>query len=308
MKNIKLLLVAALVFGICAYGIALAYEPGEDNPGTEVTISASTETVPCEGDTVTLTITEQNMGNIELEDVYVELYANSTLIETLLGSTANESVLNDDILNADTGGGPGEIFTWQTYVLVNVDTTFTAIGHGFIYDGADTYDVTYPGEAQGTDIEISDEREVDEVTVVTEPCDGEGGCTPGFWKNNADKQGASAWDGYNPSEWFDTVFGVDVTLRGKGRTTYENPTLLQALDANGGGINALARHAVAALLNISNPDIDYVGGMSEAGLIAAVQAAIVAGEYAIQGLADELDYYNNAGCSVNQDGEVVIED
>ena len=43
------------------------------------------------------------------------------------------------------------------------------------------------------------------------------------------------------------MFGVDVP---------GDPTLLDALNSGGGGINALMRHAVAALLNASNPDVD----------------------------------------------------
>jgi hypothetical protein len=42
-----------------------------------------------------------------------------------------------------------------------------------------------------------------------------------------------------------------VTLRSGGQGTIDNPTLLDALNATGGGVNALARRAVAALLNAS---------------------------------------------------------
>jgi hypothetical protein len=37
----------------------------------------------------------------------------------------------------------------------------------------------------------------------------------------------------------------------------EEPTLLQALELKGGGLNALMRQAVAALLNYAHPDIEY---------------------------------------------------
>ena len=65
-----------------------------------------------------------------------------------------------------------------------------------------------------------------------------------------------SWVGFAPSDSFEAVFGVDVTLRTGGQGTIADPTLLHALNANGGGVNALARHAVAALLNASNPDVD----------------------------------------------------
>jgi hypothetical protein len=125
------------------------------------------------------------------------------------------------------------------------------------------------------------------------------GCTPGFWKNNAKNWGASAWVGYAPGDSFETIFGVDVTLNANGKKTYPTPTLLQALDANGGGINALARHAVAALLNIANPDIGYGIG-STAALITMVHDAIVSGEDAIDALHTLLADYNEAGCPIDQ--------
>jgi uncharacterized repeat protein (TIGR01451 family) len=129
--------------------------------------------------------------------------------------------------------------------------------------------------------------------------EGDQGCTPGFWKNNAENKDASAWVGYAPGDSFECVFGVDVTLRGKGKDTYPAPTLLQALNANGGGINALARHAVAALLNIANPDIAYGIG-STGALITMVHDAIVSGEDAIDALHILLADYNEAGCPIDQ--------
>ena len=103
---------------------------------------------------------------------------------------------------------------------------------------------------------------------------GKEGCTPGFWKQ---PQHFDSWVGYTPSQSFEAVFNVDVTLRGQGQTTYTTPTLLQALDANGGGVNALARHGVAALLNASNPDVEFA--YSTAEVIDLVHDAIVSGDF-----------------------------
>jgi uncharacterized repeat protein (TIGR01451 family) len=135
------------------------------------------------------------------------------------------------------------------------------------------------------------------------PIVGEAGCTPGFWKNNAVKKGANAWcDTYDPDDDFSDTFGIsEQVLRDKGKDVFSDPTLLEALNANGGGINALARHATAALLNACSDCIDYP--MSAAGIIAAVQDAIADGEDAIQALHTQLAEYNEAGCPVNQQGE-----
>lgn len=65
---------------------------------------------------------------------------------------------------------------------------------------------------------------------------GDQGCTPGYWRNHADR-----WTGAGPTDDFDATFGVDLFA--------PDITLGQAIQLGGGGVNALARHATAALLN-----------------------------------------------------------
>jgi len=199
-----------------------------------------------------------------------------------------------DVTVWDTNGmswGPfdlpaGDSVQYDYDTIVNETTTNVAYVEGYDAAGGMWYD------------------ENDATNVVT----GGEGCTPGYWKNNADKWEASAWVGYAPGDSFEAIFGVDVTLRGNGKATYPTPTLREALDANGGGINALARHAVAALLNIANPDIGYGIG-STAALITMVHDAIVSGDEAqIEALHMLLADYNEAGCPINQRGEPIIPD
>ncbi|UWQ93699.1 hypothetical protein K3727_21740 (plasmid) [Rhodobacteraceae bacterium M382] len=85
------------------------------------------------------------------------------------------------------------------------------------------------------------------------------GLTPGFWKNNATQHNASAWpatsDGeliYAPDQTVGTVFDVPVEF-----SSLSELTLVEALDLNGGGENALMRHAVAALLNATSTQVGY---------------------------------------------------
>lgn len=136
-----------------------------------------------------------------------------------------------------------------------------------------------------------------EDTVYDDDCcpiGGQEGCTPGYWKNSP-----GCWECFAPSALFDDVFSVDVELRtgGKKTNTTDDPTLMQALNANGGGINALARHAVAALLNACDADINYP--MSVDQVIAAVQAEVPDGD--IQGLKNEFAEYNELGCGQSSD-------
>jgi len=209
-------------------------------------------------------------------------------------TNTGECVLYDVVVWDDLYGvldniavfNPGDSYQYDYDTIVNETTTNVAYVEGYDAAGGYWYD------------------EDDATNVVT----GGEGCTPGYWKNNAKNWDNSAWVGYLPGDSFETVFGVDVTLNANGKATYPTPTLLEALDANGGGINALARHAVAALLNISNPDIGYGIG-STAALITMVHDAIVSGDEAqIEALHVLLADYNEAGCPLNQRGEPTIPD
>jgi hypothetical protein len=253
------------------------------SPSTITGISASAASV-VSGDNVTLTVTEENDGDDPLTGPQVVVNDGTSDIATLTAPPDSGDTNTDGVLD------PGETWSWSfSYGPLTTATTFTATGSGTDSLGNT---VTYPGDP-------------DEQDAVTVDVQGNQGCTPGFWKNNARNWDAVAWVGYSPDDLFSDVFGVaPFTIRGNGKSTIDDPTLLQALDANGSGINLLARSAVAALLNASNPNISYA--MSVAEVISAVQNAIASGADAIQALGEQLDYYNNAGCSINQQGEPII--
>lgn len=124
------------------------------------------------------------------------------------------------------------------------------------------------------------------LTVTCEPPDNGGGegCTPGYWKQ---PHHFDSWvaTGYAPTDSFDAVFGVDSDFG----------TLLDGVSAKGGQDNALARHAVAALLNSSNPDVSYE--FSSAEVIALVQEAFATGNWNFY--KDQLEYENEMGCPLN---------
>jgi len=126
------------------------------------------------------------------------------------------------------------------------------------------------------------------------------GHSPGFYKNNADKWGAKSWVEESPTDKFNTVFSTNVVLNGNGKLKYNDPTLRQALDANGGGINALARACVTAKLNAEHPAIDYP--IDDASvIIQECHNAIISGDKnTINALATQLDTWNNLGSDVSQ--------
>ncbi len=129
------------------------------------------------------------------------------------------------------------------------------------------------------------------------------GCTPGFWKQ---EQHFDSWDGtgYSPDtkfsdvDVFDRVIAIRWSQKGKPEPK-SDPTLLQALEAKGGGINALARHAVAALLNAANPGTNYF--YTEGQIIAMVQKAIDDENY--KSTKDLLVEQNEMGCPLNGDSD-----
>jgi hypothetical protein len=132
----------------------------------------------------------------------------------------------------------------------------------------------------------------DQVRVITE-CKlpdngGSEGCTPGYWKQS---QHFDSWVGYVPTDTFNTVFGVT--------GPFSNAlTLLDALGQGGGGVNALGRHAVAALLASANSGVDY--GMTTAEVIALTKAALDSGDAnLIEGTKNKLAALNERGCPLN---------
>jgi hypothetical protein len=234
------------------------------------------------------------------------------------------------MLNRDFRGetGPHGIYTWK-----DVQVAIWRLLEDPVYSGSDPtgWNVDRVGEITALALAIGDgftpgsgdlcviilvpmngEREItSQISIIARRLPGGEGCTPGYWKNNWVR-----WQGVEPGNaWtspyvggtsFDSVFGVSITVR-VGRVDRTNPTLFQALNAQGGGINALARHAVAALLNAQSPDVDYA--MTAGDVVTAVYNAIEGGDGAvIEDLKNDLDGYNNAGCSIDMNGNPIMMD
>lgn len=117
------------------------------------------------------------------------------------------------------------------------------------------------------------------------PTGGEG-CTPGYWKQS---QHFGSWVGYAPSQLFSSVFA----------NAFPGQTLLQVLSLNGGGLNALGRHAVAALLNASSSNVNY--DLSVEQVVNAFNAAYASGnKKTIEQQKDLFDMLNNQGCPLGR--------
>lgn len=163
----------------------------------------------------------------------------------------------------------------QVDSIVVVKHTSTIFTSKTVLTGTNT--VTLAGANNTTDFRVKFYNS--EVPPPPPPPTGGEGCTPGYWRQS---QHFDSWTGYDPNQSFDAVFGV----------TYGG-TLLDAVWAKGGDANALARHAVAALLNSTS--IEYAAGTAD--VIAAVQAAFASGDFETQ--KNIFDGWNNASCPLN---------
>jgi hypothetical protein len=124
------------------------------------------------------------------------------------------------------------------------------------------------------------------VKAEYEPKPGDKGCTPGYWK----QVHPNSWTTYKTTDLFNTVFGVNYNSK---------LTLLGALNLGGGGFEALARHATAALLNAANPNVNY--GLTTSQIIAMVQKAFKTGQP--EQIKNEFAAFNEVGCSIDANGK-----
>jgi hypothetical protein len=112
-------------------------------PSTITTITAS-ESVVLSGETVDLTVTEENDGEVDLTNPYVEVRQQGALIATLNAPPDSGDAADPGVLNV------GETWSWTiTSNAITVDpTTFMATGFGTDPIGTE---ITYPGDPQERD-------------------------------------------------------------------------------------------------------------------------------------------------------------
>ena len=168
--------------------------------------------------------------------------------------------------------GPGNVSLGVTSIPATGDNGLGTVNLGV--SGVERMMVTLNGSGAIDNIDVSIEEE-------EPPPTGTQGCTPGYWKNHL-----AAWGptGFSPSADFDATFGVDLFD--------PNITLLAAVGQGGGGVKALGRHAVAALLSASHPDVGYP--LTTAEVIAAVQGAAAGGN--LEAVKNQLEANNELGC------------
>ena len=262
--------------------------------------TANVEQVNEVSDVINYLIAVSNIGNITLTDI--------TLTDTLIEDSLTPKDLDGDGVidgDVDTDGqiDVGETWYWTGQYQVSqsdVDAARLSINPYYIQNTA-TADSAETGPESDT-----------EDVLLTVMQDYEG-LSPGYWKNHP-----GDWDEIATTASFETFFFGDPkpglnwkvkTINGGGKekfVTRSDITMMEALDLTGGDAAALARQAVAAVLNTRDEDVTYrytedqvVEWVSEALSGQAVDLdndgifEFSAGAAAIVGVKDLLDFNNN---------------
>ncbi len=123
------------------------------------------------------------------------------------------------------------------------------------------------------------------ATPTGTPGDGQG-CTPGYWRQ---KQHYGSWTSpYDPGDLFSEYF----------EDAFPGLTLRDVVGLGGGHLNALGRHAVAALLSAANPDVDYP--FTETEVISLFNAVFPGSNTEYEALKDQFAAANESGCPLGK--------
>lgn len=190
-------------------------------------------------------------------------------IEITVGGASQE------LINMLGEGGPGrDGDEWDTYsTTVTIPAGVTELGvQLFSYD-------------DGSGKNPASLAWVVAALALPVPEQGGDGCTPGYWKQ---RHHFDSWTlPYEPGMDFSDVF----------EDAFPGMTLLEVLKQGGGGLIALGRHTVAALLNAASPDVSYDMNVSE--VIDAFNDVYPGSKDDYEDLKDTFEQFNEQGCPLN---------
>jgi hypothetical protein len=166
-----------------------------------------------------------------------------------------------------------------------------AIGLPVISDPTATFNPDAPSDngVRCVNLNIPQGTVLVELIIRDTPTLGEE-CSPGYWKQT------QHFDSYPASiNPLSTTFG---SIFASAPAPYATKTFPQAIDSNGGGFNALARHAAAAYLN----SLTMAYGLTPTEVVNMVNAAFAAGPNS-QALKDALavfeGFLEDENCPLN---------
>ena len=274
--------------------VALAY-----TPDLMILKTADVEHVDEIDDLINYTIAVSNIGNITLTGVEV---TDSLIEDTLAPRDTDLNGVIDGDTDADGDMDVGETWYWTGQYMVTPEDFDAAAA------SAEPYYIRNIASVDSDQTES--ETSAEEVALVELAFEG---LSPGYWKNHPED-----WDGVTSNTSFEEFFFGSTQpdlnwkvkmINGAGKekfVTQQDITLMQALTLTGGDAAALARQAVAGVLNTRDEDVTY--RFTEGQLKEWVSEALSnqpvdlendgiiefeAGLAAIQGVKDLLAYNNN---------------
>jgi len=207
----------------------------------------------------------------------------STTTPVLTGTAVHDSATLSGATSSPSGTATYTVYTNNTCSAGAQSAGTKTVTNGIVPDsdaitfntaGTFFWQVVYSGDANNAAATSTCGSEVLTVQAPPPPPAAQY-CSPGFWKQD---QHFHDWVTFTQSQTFSSVFGRTITIMwsaGGKPSPLTNPTLLQALQANGGGISMLARVAVDALLNASALN----SGFTPAQVISIIQTAIDTGNF-----------------------------
>jgi hypothetical protein len=246
------------------------------------------------GATSGLDVTDLDFGNFKKFDLSGTKYLDANGD----GKTDGDTGLGGVTIYVDMdGSGTLTAGDLTTVTAADGSWSFNDLGTGFI--GKKVYEDSPDGYVQTLGVDGytingtsgSDQTGLNFANALEQCFDG---LSQGYWSTHIGGRNkpANAWDdGYSQGDTYDSIFGVNAFSAAFG-----DKTLLQAITTNGGGEAALARQAVAALLNsVSANDgltADYRFTADE--IIAAVKLVYDGGFDAVMArdLQNVLEFWN----------------
>jgi plastocyanin len=239
-------------------------------------IVSSTATFHVEaGETVTCTFTDRKQATIIVKKITDPSPDLSNSSFTFTGNAAGQIKNGETITVGNLGPG-----TYTSHEVVPMGWQLMSISCSDSNSTGSTYTATATFRVET--------GETVTCTFVDKEKLGSQGCSLGYWKQS---QHFHSWTGVSPTDSFETVFGVDAFPG--------NPTLLDVLWMGGGGVNALGRQAVAALLNALSPQVAFP--ITSGQVITQTRNAILShNAWTIAQLSTQYDGWNNrCTCGLN---------
>jgi uncharacterized repeat protein (TIGR01451 family) len=175
----------------------------------------------------------------------------------------------------------GEIFNAD--LLIGETKTFSK---SYLVTGEDCGELLNSVECVGTDASgmksVFSNVATSSITVDC-PRGGGEGCTPGYWKQ---PHHFDSWISYTPDTQFSGVF----------EDAFPGMTLLEVLKQGGGGLKAMGRHTVAALLN-ADSGVSY--DFTTQQIIEMFNDVHPGTKTEYNQIKDTLSEFNEQGCPLN---------